>query len=179
MGFLGAAADACYRDPGAGGIALVNTGGVARGAQLVGATTTLKLAPLAIFILAGASASASWVLARRGVAMSGTPLNFRFLGAAAVVGICSMLALIALGSFQEIIGLATLIGLSAWQVEGRGRLAANVSASLIALFGALILWLVVCAIVLGRANGGGGCRLRGRRRGLQQKNGNDRGKNDC
>jgi len=39
-----------------GGIALVNIGGVARGARLVSATTTLKLAPLAIFIIAGASA---------------------------------------------------------------------------------------------------------------------------
>src|SRR6195256_1068920 len=47
-----------------GGIALVNIGGVARGARLVGATTTLKLAPLAIFILAGASAihSSNFVL---------------------------------------------------------------------------------------------------------------------
>jgi APA family basic amino acid/polyamine antiporter len=59
-----------------------------------------------------AGCAASWVLARRGVALSGTPLNFRFLGFAAVIGISSMLALIALGSRQEIIGLATLIGLS-------------------------------------------------------------------
>lgn len=48
-----------------GGIALVNIGGVARGARLVSATTTLKLAPLAIFIFAGASAihSSNFVLA--------------------------------------------------------------------------------------------------------------------
>jgi hypothetical protein len=52
------------------------------------------------------------VLARRGVALSGTPLNFRFLGAATVIGISSMLALIALGSHQEIVGLVMLIGLS-------------------------------------------------------------------
>src|ERR1700719_1938712 len=47
-----------------GGIALVNIGGVARGARLVSATTALKLAPLAIFILAGASAihSSNFVL---------------------------------------------------------------------------------------------------------------------
>jgi Na+-translocating ferredoxin:NAD+ oxidoreductase RnfE subunit len=44
--------------------------------------------------------------------MAGTPLNFRFLGAATVIGIGSMLALIALGSRQEIIGLVALIGLS-------------------------------------------------------------------
>jgi L-asparagine transporter-like permease len=116
-----------------GGIALVNIGGVARGARLVSATTTLKLAPLAIAIVLAltgtfaelvvlstlaiaalyiAGCAASWVLARRGVALSGTPLNFRFLGAATVIGISSMLALIALGSRQETIGLATLIGLS-------------------------------------------------------------------
>jgi hypothetical protein len=56
--------------------------------------------------------AASWALARRGVALSGAPLNFRFLGAATVIGIGGMLALIALGSLEEIIGLATLIGLS-------------------------------------------------------------------
>ena len=39
-----------------GGIALVNIGGVARGARLVSATTTLKLVPLAIFIVAGVGA---------------------------------------------------------------------------------------------------------------------------
>jgi amino acid transporter len=70
------------------------------------------LSTLAIAALYSAGCAASWVLARRGVALSGTPLNFRFLGAAAVIGITSMLALIALGSRQEIIGLATLIGVS-------------------------------------------------------------------
>ena len=59
-----------------------------------------------------AGCAASWVLARQGVALSGTPLNFRFLGVATVVGIASMLALIALGSRQEIFGLAMLISLS-------------------------------------------------------------------
>jgi amino acid transporter len=67
------------------------------------------LATAALYI---AGCAASWVLARRGVALSGTPLNFRFLGAATVIGISSMLSLIALGSHQEIIGLATLIAAS-------------------------------------------------------------------
>jgi amino acid transporter len=70
------------------------------------------LSTLSIAALYIAGCAASWALARRGVALSGTPLNFRFLGAATVIGISSMLALIALGSRQEIIGLATLIGLS-------------------------------------------------------------------
>jgi amino acid transporter len=70
------------------------------------------LSTLAVAALYAAGCAASWVLARRGVALSGTPLNFRFLGTAAVIGIGSMLALIALGSLEEIIGLAMLIGLS-------------------------------------------------------------------
>ena len=70
------------------------------------------LSTLAIAALYIGGCAASWALARRGVALSGTPLNFRFLGAAALIGISSMLALIGLGSRQEIIGLATLIGLS-------------------------------------------------------------------
>jgi APA family basic amino acid/polyamine antiporter len=51
-------------------------------------------------------------LARRGVALAGPPLKFRFLGTAVVVGIGSMTTMIALASRQEILGLATLIGLS-------------------------------------------------------------------
>ncbi len=39
-----------------GGIALVNMGGVARGVSLVRAATVLKLAPLAVFLVAGAGA---------------------------------------------------------------------------------------------------------------------------
>ena len=70
------------------------------------------LSTLAIAALYIAGCAASWVLARRGVALAGRPLNFRFLGAATVIGITSMLTLIALGSRQEIIGLAALIGLS-------------------------------------------------------------------
>jgi basic amino acid/polyamine antiporter, APA family len=67
------------------------------------------LATAALYI---AGCAASWALARRGVAMSGPPLNYRFLGTATLIGISSMLGLIALGSLQEISGLATLIALS-------------------------------------------------------------------
>ena len=70
------------------------------------------LSTLAIAALYVAGCAASWVLARQGVALSGTPLNFRFLGTATVIGISSMLALIALGSRQEIFGLTMLIGVS-------------------------------------------------------------------
>ena len=75
-------------------------------------TELVVLATLAIAAPYIGGCAASWVLARQGVALSGTPLNFRFLGVATVVGIASMLALIALGSRQEIFGLAMLISLS-------------------------------------------------------------------
>jgi ABC-type Fe3+-siderophore transport system permease subunit len=46
------------------------------------------------------------------VAESGEPLNFRWLGITTVLGIGSMLALIALGARTEIMGLFALIGAS-------------------------------------------------------------------
>jgi basic amino acid/polyamine antiporter, APA family len=67
------------------------------------------LATAALYI---AGCAASWVLARRGIALSDEPVNFRFLGTATAFGITCMLILIALGSRQEIIGLVTLIAVS-------------------------------------------------------------------
>jgi basic amino acid/polyamine antiporter, APA family len=84
-------------------IVLALTGSFAELAVL----STLAMAPLYI-----AGCAAGWVLARRGVATAGAPLDFPFLGIAAVVGMSSMLALIVLGSRREIIGLVTLIGVS-------------------------------------------------------------------
>lgn len=75
-------------------------------AQLA-APATLALATLYI-----AACSAAWRLARRGVAQAGTPLGFRWLGVAAVIGIGSMLTLVILASRAEILGLLVLIGLS-------------------------------------------------------------------
>jgi amino acid transporter len=74
-----------------------------------------ELAVLATLASAGlfvAACIATWLLARRGVALAGVPLNFRWLGATAVIGAGSMLLLIALASRIEIIGLAVLIGVS-------------------------------------------------------------------
>jgi basic amino acid/polyamine antiporter, APA family len=56
---------------------------------------------------------AAWRLRRRGIALAGAPLDFRWLQAAAAIGIGSMIALIALASPIEILGLALLVGLSA------------------------------------------------------------------
>jgi amino acid transporter len=71
------------------------------------------LSTLAMAGLYSAGCAAAWLLARRGVALAGTPLSFRFLGVATVLGIGSMLTLIVLGSRQEILGLIALVALSA------------------------------------------------------------------
>jgi len=77
--------------------------------------TFVELAVLSILGFAGlyiSGCAATWLLARRGVAMAGAPLNFRLLGTATAIGITSMLAVIALAPFKEISGLGGLIGLS-------------------------------------------------------------------
>jgi APA family basic amino acid/polyamine antiporter len=78
--------------------------------------TFVELAILSALTVAGlyiAGCFAAWRLARRGVALAGKPLGFRWLGAAATVGIGGMLIIIALASRAEIAGLAALIGISA------------------------------------------------------------------
>ncbi len=78
--------------------------------------TFVELAILSALTVAGlyiAGCFAAWRLARRGVALAGKPLEFRWLGAAAAVGIGGMLIIIALASRLEIAGLLALIGISA------------------------------------------------------------------
>ena len=67
------------------------------------------LATAALYIL---GCAAAWRLARRDVAVAGEPLRFRWLGAAVLIGIASMLLVIALASRAEILGLVVLLGLS-------------------------------------------------------------------
>jgi amino acid transporter len=69
-----------------------------------------SLATAALYI---AGCTAAWRLRRRQVAQAGPPLDFRGLGAVSVVAIGSMLALIALASRLEIVGLAVLMSASA------------------------------------------------------------------
>ncbi len=78
---------------------------------------------LTIAVLYGVGCAAAWVLARRGVALAGAPLQFSRLGAATVIGIGSMLAVIALGTREQLLFLAALIVLSAlvYLVQTRGR----------------------------------------------------------
>jgi basic amino acid/polyamine antiporter, APA family len=80
------------------------------------------LACTVIYILA---CLAAWRLARDGVAQMGTPLNFRWLGSAAVVGVASMLFMIALASRAEILGLCVVVGISStvYLVQSRAALA--------------------------------------------------------
>lgn len=70
------------------------------------------LSTLASSVLYMAGCAAAWQLARRGVAEAGVPLNFRWLGAAAVVGVASMAVMIALASRTEIVGLFAVTGAS-------------------------------------------------------------------
>jgi amino acid transporter len=69
---------------------------------------TLTVAPIYI-----GGCAASWTLSRRGVALAGKPLNFRWLRGAMAVGIGSMLAMIALASRVEILGLVAISAASA------------------------------------------------------------------
>lgn len=86
------------------------------------------LSTLGISVLYIGACAASWRLARRGVALAGTPLNFRWLGTAVVVGIASMLAMIILASRAEILGLAAMVGASAliYAVQTRAMAARRV-----------------------------------------------------
>lgn len=68
------------------------------------------LATAALYI---AGCAAAWRLKRQNVAEAGTPLNFRWMGAAAAVGIGCMMALIAAASRAEILGLLAIVGVSA------------------------------------------------------------------
>jgi basic amino acid/polyamine antiporter, APA family len=107
-------------------VAILSYATLASALALTGTFAELAvLSALAIAALYIAGCAAAWVLARRDVALAGKPLEFRFLGTATVIGISSMLALIALGSRQEVMGLVTLVGLSAvvYLVQNRVALA--------------------------------------------------------
>jgi amino acid transporter len=84
------------------------------------------LATLASTVLYILGCLAAWRLARDGVAQMGTPLNFRWLGSAVVVGTGSMLFMIALASRAEILGLCAVVGVSStiFLVQSRAVLAA-------------------------------------------------------
>lgn len=99
---------------GAPRVAIVGYTALAMGFALTGTFAELAvLAALgtAAFYIAGCAAA--WRLSRRGVALAGKPLNFRWLTQAMVIAIASMVVLISLAARSEIAGLAALIGISA------------------------------------------------------------------
>jgi basic amino acid/polyamine antiporter, APA family len=82
------------------------------------------LSALASTVLYACICLAAWRLQKRGTALAGAPLNCRWLKLAVVVGIGSMMLMIALASAVEILGLALLVGLSVvmYLIQGRGWL---------------------------------------------------------
>jgi amino acid transporter len=76
-------------------------------ADLAVAATLLVAVPYA------GGCAAAWLLARRGIALDGTPLGFRALGFVAAIGIISMLALVALAARAEILGLVVVVAVAA------------------------------------------------------------------
>jgi basic amino acid/polyamine antiporter, APA family len=70
------------------------------------------LSALASTVLYAYVCFAAWRLRQRGIALAGTPLNFRWLKLAAITGIAGMIVMVALASPTEMLGLALLIGVS-------------------------------------------------------------------
>ena len=94
-------------------VAILVYAALAIGLALTGTFAELAvLSTLPIAVLYGAACAAAWVLARRGVAFAGSPLSFRWLGSAALIGIGSMLVMIALASRAEVTGVLGLVTLS-------------------------------------------------------------------
>jgi basic amino acid/polyamine antiporter, APA family len=109
-GFLPSALARLHSRTHAPHLAILSYAGIAAALALTGTFAELAvLATLAMAPIYIAGCAAAWVLARRGVARAGPPLNFRYLGTAAAIGISSMLALIVLGSRREITGLLALL----------------------------------------------------------------------
>jgi amino acid transporter len=92
-------------------IAIVCYAAIALVLALTGTFAELAvLAALASAALYIGGCAAAWRLQRKDFAVAGAPLNSRWTGAAAVVGIAAMLGMIALGSRMEILGLfATIV----------------------------------------------------------------------
>jgi amino acid transporter len=86
--------------------------------------STLAIAPLYI-----AGCAAAWQLARRGVALAGEPLNFRWLKTAAVIGIAGMIVMIALASRAEILGLVAIVVVSSLAYVVSSRFGADRAAA--------------------------------------------------
>jgi APA family basic amino acid/polyamine antiporter len=92
-------------------VAIICYATITAGLAITGTFAELAvLATLASAMLYILGCGAAWQLKQRAVAAAGAPLNFRWLFTAVVVGISSMLVLIALASRTEIVGLLALVG---------------------------------------------------------------------
>jgi amino acid transporter len=106
-------------------VAILCYAAVAIGLALTGTFAELAvLSTLGSCALYAAGCIAAWRLASNGVAQAGTPLNFRWLGSATVVGVGSMLLMIGLASRAEILGLLAMIaaGATVYLVQSRTML---------------------------------------------------------
>jgi amino acid transporter len=94
-------------------VAIVGYALLAIGLALSGTFAQLAApATLVMAVLYVAACAASWKLARNGIAQTGAPLGFKWIGAAASIGSIGMLALIVLAPRKEIVGLLILTGLA-------------------------------------------------------------------
>jgi amino acid transporter len=95
-------------------VAILSYAALAAGLAVSGTFAELAvLSTLAVSVVYMGGCAAAWKLARRGVALAGAPLNFRWLGTAMVIGVTGMLIVIALASRAEILGLVVVVGASA------------------------------------------------------------------
>ena len=95
-------------------VAILSYAALAAGLAVSGTFAELAvLSTLAVSVVYMGGCAAAWKLARRGVALAGAPLNFRWLGTAMGIGVTGMLVLIALASRAEILGLLGVVSASA------------------------------------------------------------------
>jgi amino acid transporter len=106
---LGAAHPRCHTPH----VAIVCYGIIAIALALTGTFAELAvLATLAVAVVYILGCAAAWRLKQLNAAEAGRPLNFRWLGSAAFIGILSMVVLITVASRAEILGLLLLIAVS-------------------------------------------------------------------
>ncbi|MGH8253194.1 MAG: APC family permease [Steroidobacteraceae bacterium] len=95
-------------------VAIIVNAAIAMLLALTGSFAELAvLSTLATSVLYMLGCAAAQRMAKRGITQGAPPLNFRWLGAAAVIGIAAMLTLVALATREEILGLLAVASASA------------------------------------------------------------------
>jgi amino acid transporter len=112
-------------------VAILSYAALAIGLALSGTFAELAvLSALAMGPIYIGGCAAAWKLARRGVALAGEPLGFRWLVVAAVIGVVGMVAMIALASKAEIAGLLALLAVCGVTYLPLSRRAARLRAAI-------------------------------------------------